>query len=129
MIFQERLLLQMKKRGWKQVDLCRAANISSSQATHLMNGRTKDPSLSTTAKISKALDVSLDYLAGLTDNPAGMSEEELDELRLNADAYALLDGFNKLPPEGKRSINEQMEFQLSKNRAQGPDSAVCEVVD
>lgn len=69
----------------------------------------------------------MDYLAGLTDNPAGMSEEELDELRLNADARALLDGFSKLPPEGKRSINEQMEFQLSKNRAQGPDSAVCEV--
>ena len=127
MTFQERLLLQMEKRNWKQVDLCRAANISSSQATHLMNGRTRDPSLSTAAKIANALDISMDYLAGLTDNPAGMSEEELDELRLNADARALLDGFNKLPPEGKRSINEQMDFQLSKNRAQGPDSAVCEV--
>lgn len=127
MTFQERLLLQMERRNWKQVDLCRAANISSSQATHLMNGRTRDPSLSTAAKIANALDISMDYLAGLTDNPAGMSEEELNELRLNADARALLDGFSKLPPEGKRSINEQMEFQLSKNGAQGPDSAVCEV--
>lgn len=115
MTFQERLLAEMNKRDWKQVDLCKAADISSSQATHLMGGRTKDPSLTTAAKVAKALDVSLDYLAGRTDSPIGICDEELDGLCIDAESRALLDGFGRLAPDGRRSISEQVEFQLSKS--------------
>lgn len=80
-----------------------------------MGGRTKDPSLTTAAKVAKALDVSLDYLAGRTDSPIGICDEELDGLRIDAESRALLDGFGRLAPDGRRSISEQVEFQLSKS--------------
>lgn len=120
MLFQQRLNEEMNARGWKQVDLCRAAGISSSQATHLMSGRTKDPTLTTAIKIAKALDVSLDYLAGRTDNPSGMTDEELAQLKIDAEARALLRGFELLPPEGKETVQEMVDFQLSKSRNQTP---------
>lgn len=116
MIFQERLNEELKAKGWKQVDLCKAAGISSSQATHLMNGRTKDPTLTTAGKIAEALDVSLDYLAGRTDNPAGMTADELVQMKIDAEARTLLRGFELLPPEGKTAIQDQVDFQLSKSK-------------
>lgn len=119
MVFQDRLNDELKARGWRQADLCRAAGISSAQATHLMNGRTKDPTLNTAIKIAKALDVSIDYLAGRTDNPEGMTDEEHAQMVINAEARALLRGFELLPPEGKETVQEMVDFQLSKSRDAG----------
>lgn len=115
MTFQERLNSSLEARGWRQSDLCKASGLSSAQATHLMNGRTKEPTLSTAAKIAEALDVSLDYLAGRTDNPAGICDEELEELRIDAETRAMLRGFSSLPPDGRDSIMEQVEFQQLKS--------------
>lgn len=117
MTFQERLNSSLEARGWRQSDLCKASGLSSAQATHLMNGRTKEPTLSTAAKIADALEVSLDYLAGRTDNPMGFCDEELGGLRIDAEARAMLRGFSSLPPDGRDSVMEQVELQQLKSAA------------
>ncbi len=118
---------ELLKRDMTPADLSRQLGWNTGVLSQYMNNPNRDPRLSTAAKIAKALDVSLDYLAGLTDNPSGMCAEELEGLRIDAEARTLLRGFDQLTPDGRHVIIEQVDFQLSKNRAQGPDSAVCEV--
>ena len=118
---------ELLKRDMTPADLSRQLGWNTCVLSQYMNNPNRDPRLSTAAKIAKALDVSLDYLAGLTDNPSGMCAEELEGLRIDAEARTLLRGFDQLTPDGRHVIIEQVDFQLSKNRAQGPDSAVCEV--
>lgn len=118
---------ELLKRDMTPADLSRQLGWNTGVLSQYMNNPNRDPRLSTAAKIAKALDVSLDYLAGLTDNPSGMCAEELEGLRIDAETRTLLRGFDQLTPDGRHVIIEQVDFQLSKNRAQGPDSAVCEV--
>ena len=94
-----------------------------------MSGRTKDPTLTTAIKIAKALDVSLDYLAGRTDNPSGMTDEELAQLKIDAEARALLRGFELLPPEGRETVQEMVDFQLSKSRNPTPPQRLLATAD
>lgn len=113
--FSKRIKEAMRIKGLKQVDLCRLTGEASSKISQLVNGKVEDPRLSTALKIADALDVSLDYLAGRTDNPAGLTSDELEGLRINAEARAMLRGFSLLPPEGRESVMEQVELQKLKS--------------
>lgn len=115
MSFSERMLKTLAEKGWSQADLCKATGYKSGLISQLATDPNRDPRLTTAAAIAKALDVSLDYMAGLTDNPSGMCPEELEGLRIDAEARALLRGFELLPREGKSAIKDQVDFQLSKS--------------
>ena len=60
----ERIQAAMEIREMTQADLARATGMNTSQITYIVNGRTKDPGFSQIVKIARALDVSLNYLAG-----------------------------------------------------------------
>lgn len=115
--FTDRLRLAMRNKGLKQVDLCNLTGEPSSKISQLTNGKVTDPRLSTAIKIAEALEVSLDYLAGRTDNPMGFCDEELEGLRIDAEASAMLRGFSSLPPDGRDSVMEQVELQQLKSAA------------
>lgn len=100
----------------KQVDLARESKEDPSKISQLVNGKVEDPRMSTLIKIASALEVSLDYLAGLTDNPRGFCG---DELPIDERAQMLLRGFELLPLEGKETVQEMVDFQLSKSRDAG----------
>jgi len=51
----------LDEKGWSQADLVKAAGISRSLASRLING-VRSPSSDTTHKVAKALGVSTDYL-------------------------------------------------------------------
>ncbi len=110
----------MEQKGWKQADLCRATGLQAGAIAQYMTKPDRDPRLSTAIKIADALDVSIDYLAGRTDNPSGLTDEELAALKIDAEARALLRGFELLPPEGKETVQDMVDFQLSKSRDQAP---------
>lgn len=116
---------ELLKRDMTPADLSRKLDWNTGVLSQYMNNPDRDPRLKTAAKIADALDVSLDYLAGRTENPSGMCAEELEGLRIDAEARALLRGFGGLTPEGKHVIMEQVDFQLSKNKAE--DNPVCDV--
>lgn len=102
-IFLERLQSLMDKKNVKQADICKLTGISSSQMHHLASGRTKSPSLSTACKIAIALDVSLDYLGGLIDEPRPIERDENGNIVLSESLLQrqLGDGFSKLNDEGQ----------------------------
>lgn len=115
MSFGKRLNAILLNRGITAADLSRKLGWNSGVLSQYLNKPDRDPRLSTAVKLADALDVSLDYLAGRTDNPAGMCDEELEGLRIDAEARAMLRGFTLLPPEGRASVAEQVDFQLAKS--------------
>lgn len=114
--FGDRLKKAMELKKWSQADLCRATNYESGVVSQYINKPERDPRLSTALTFANALDLSLDYLAGRTDNPMGFCDEELEDLYIDARARELLRGFELLTPEGKDAIQDQVDFQLSKSR-------------
>lgn len=112
MIFTERLNLVMNARGWRQIDLCKASGLTSSQVAYIVKGKTKDPTITTAARIAKALNVSLDYLAGLKDDPA---IERHSAPVMEIETVRLVEDFESLPEEGRGAILDQVEFQKMKS--------------
>ena len=115
--FGNRMLDSLERKGWSQADLCKATGLKSGLISQLATNDDRDPRLTTAAKIAEALEVSLDYLAGRTDNPMGFCDEELEGLRIDAEARAMLRGFSSLPPDGRDSVIEQVELQQLKSSA------------
>lgn len=123
--FSERLAHEMNEQGISQAELCRRTGLKSGHISPYLTSKTdRDPRISTVAKIANALDVSVDYLAGLTDNPSGFTEEELKQFRIDADIKALIFKYSQLPPERKEIIQETVDFQLSKSKAEGTSERV-----
>ena len=60
----ERIQNALDVRGMTQADLARKTGMSTGLIAQIVSGRTKDPHFMNVVKISRALDVSLDYLAG-----------------------------------------------------------------
>ena len=58
----ERLRRLIKKRGLKQVEVCRAVGLSPSRLSNYLSG-SREPDLETLSKIARFLDVRLDYFA------------------------------------------------------------------
>ena len=54
----------LERRGMKQADLARLSGLSTAQVAQIATGKTKDPRFLSVVKIAKALDVSLEFLAG-----------------------------------------------------------------
>ena len=60
----ERIQHLMIERDISQADLARMTGITTSNIAYIVNGKTQDPRLGSVLAIAKALNVSLDYLAG-----------------------------------------------------------------
>jgi len=60
----ERIRFAMEMRGMTQADLARATGMNTSNIAYIVTGQTKDPRFDSVVKIARALDVSLEYLAG-----------------------------------------------------------------
>ena len=60
----ERIQNALDVRDMTQADLARATGLSTGLIAQIVSGRTKDPHFSNVVKIARALDVSLNYLAG-----------------------------------------------------------------
>lgn len=60
----ERIQNALDVRGMTQADLARATGLSTGLIAQIVSGSTKDPRFSNVVRIARALDVSLEYLAG-----------------------------------------------------------------
>jgi transcriptional regulator with XRE-family HTH domain len=69
MTLGERIRQSRRARGMSQLALSRLVDISNNAMHKIEVGQTTDPRLSHVRAIAEALGVSLEYLAGLTDDP------------------------------------------------------------
>lgn len=83
--FNENLKRLMESRGINQKWLADEANTTEATISRYVNGIHK-PNVELIAKIAKALDVSVDYLLGLTSVPTSR-EERNPEVRILVSAY------------------------------------------
>lgn len=60
----DRIYAAMELRGMSQADLARATGMHTSIVSQICSGTTKNPTFANVVKIARALDVSLDFLAG-----------------------------------------------------------------
>ncbi|KAB8130306.1 helix-turn-helix transcriptional regulator [Gracilibacillus oryzae] len=92
LIFQERLKGLREEYEFKQEEMAKKLNISTSAYGYYEQGR-NEPSLETIKEISATFNVSTDYLLGLTNvkNSANLSADELNHL-----TYEELDSINFL---------------------------------
>ena len=65
-VIKERIAKEIADSGIKQCDIARQLNVHPSLITQYLNGRSA-PGLDTFAKLCVILDVSADYLLGITD--------------------------------------------------------------
>jgi transcriptional regulator with XRE-family HTH domain len=69
MTFGERLQSTRKRYGWSAIALAKQANVVYETVYRAEKGTHGAPRLDVVIKLAQALGVSIDYLAGLTDNP------------------------------------------------------------
>jgi len=72
------------KAGYKQEDIARKLNISTSAYGYYEQGR-NEPSLETLKQIAVIYDVSVDYLLGLIDTPKAKTLYQIDEYAILTD--------------------------------------------
>ena len=82
------------------------------------------PSFDNLVAAAKRMRVSIDYLTGLTDNPAMTTafyaSEKLAEYRtLSAEAYALARQWDRLPPAAQRAIRELLDTMKTMTEKRG----------
>lgn len=64
-----RIMLALAERQWGVHQLAKQSHVSLNAVQRICRGEGKQPSLWTVAQIAQALDMSIDYLAGLKDVP------------------------------------------------------------
>ena len=72
-IIGERLLKARKRRGWTQKELARAVETSASHLSSMEHGRV-GISIRTALAVARLLNVSVEYLAGMVDDPRSPSD-------------------------------------------------------
>lgn len=117
--FGQRLETVLTERDMTAADLSHKLGWNTGAISQYMNNPDRSPRLETALKIAKALNVSIDYLAGVVDQPT--------EYVRDPECRRLIAGFLKLPRKGKDEILSQLDYQLSKRTQQVPNSSVSGV--
>lgn len=118
MDFATNLNRLMKQANMTQAELARATNMSTAQIAYLCSGKTKDPKLSTMAKISFVLRCTLDELAGFIETTAPLDQtvvrtlvEEEKNPERSAQPYS-----NEPPSPTEQALAESMRALLREKR-------------
>jgi transcriptional regulator with XRE-family HTH domain len=68
-LFGKRVRLIRERRRWSQDELAARAGVSYNSVWRVENGTRQTPNLAIAARLAKALSTSLDWLAGIYDEP------------------------------------------------------------
>jgi len=127
-ILAQRVLLSRRDLHWRQEDLAEASGVSRGHISNVERGYTKNVGLDSVMSIAAALNVSVFYLMGATDDPLGglpPTDEDSDNLvraEINQPttrllAQRLLDLFLALP---RRDQDLLLSFAQSMATADQP---------
>lgn len=118
-VLQERLKDLRIENGYKQEDIAKKLNISTSAYGYYEQGR-NEPSIETLREIANTYDVSTDYLLGLIDAPKPQTMFKIDEdLILTKEELviikemkksSLLEDFSHSPKSHREKLYRYWEF-------------------
>lgn len=127
MSFGNRLSSILEERSMTRADLCRLTGLTSGHLTPYIKNPNRSPQLSTACKIALALDVSLDYLGGLIDEPRPIQRDESGRPvfpNLTPSEHEIVDAYRDSDARGQENI---LETARREKRAQGlPEADVRE---
>ncbi|MDO5300087.1 MAG: helix-turn-helix transcriptional regulator [Clostridia bacterium] len=103
-IFTDRIRLLILQKGLQQKQLASLCKLSPARLNNYLAGRT-EPSLDVLQALCKALDVSADYLIGLSDTPSIKSAITIPPSRIPRDPLS------DLPPEVREDVLSYAEFK------------------
>jgi len=122
--FNIRLINKMAEYGVSQADLCRKTGLATSMISHYCTGQ-RVPSVQVVAKIAKALNTSIDYLAAgdnctnIQDSPDGFSVAEKTQpyksghkRETEKDDKTLINNYHALNTDGKVKLRSYLEDLL-----------------
>lgn len=123
MNFGERILAILEAKNMTRADLCRVTGLKSSYLVGYIKNPDRSPTLSTACKIAIALDVSLDYLGGLIDEPRPIDWEQVREAaeQLSPEVREIVDAYESSNAQGKASI---MAVAQAQKRVERTDEAL-----
>ena len=70
MRLNERIKVAMDAKGYRPIDLARAAGMSKQKVSQILNGDTENPRMDTLIALANALDVDYNYIFGWDDTNA-----------------------------------------------------------
>jgi len=108
-LFKERLACARQMRDLTQADLSQKCGINPHMISDFEAG-IKEPCLSDLKKISIALEVSIDYLIGIRENPSGGKIRNSFEIQ-----------FRRLMPEERNTIRSLVEVLICKKTLHKPE--------
>ena len=104
-LFSQRMREARTKKGWSQAELARHAGITPAAVNQFENGPRK-PSLPILQSLASALEVSMDYLAGNT--------EQSNEFQVQSEWQEFYRGFSDLSEKDRELLKAQMEILKKK---------------
>lgn len=105
-IFRQRLKEIRLKRDWSQAELARQAGITPAAVNQFEKGP-RMPSLPILQNIAAALDVSIDYLAGVSDHP--------NEPKVADQFQSFYRSFSNLSDQDRKILEAQLEILQKKS--------------
>ena len=137
MSFGNRLNQLLLERDMTAATLSRMLGWNTGVISQYLNKPDRDPRLSTAVKVANALGVSVDYLAGLTDDPEPKfignvhpgAVSTRDDGTVNvfqvkgSDVHALVDDYEQCTPERRRMLASLARDLRDQSKETGEDSA------
>lgn len=100
----ERIRERRKYRRWSLNKLAQLAGVSQGYLSDVENGKVASPSASVLIKLAAALETSVDYLLGRTDDPSPPSLSDVDIIRAEMPLPPL--GWDELSEEEKEEVRD-----------------------
>ena len=120
MNYAERLKALRLECGMTQTELAKKSNLATSCIAMIESGK-REPSANTLICLSRALEVSTDYLLGLEDDfGVRVDDKEKKPDALSAEERRLLEGYREINAAGKKLVIQTVE--TLRNTAAGSGS-------
>ena len=108
MHYRDRLREWFADNDLKQKTIATELDISASVISNYMTGRTQMP-IEMLVKMARCFGVSVDYLAGVTDDPTPPA-------KLSKTEHQLIESFRVLNPQQKELILQNIQFMQKQNQ-------------
>ncbi|WP_019377709.1 helix-turn-helix domain-containing protein [Virgibacillus halodenitrificans] len=111
----QRIIKTRELKGWNQRELSRRVGLNASVMNRIESGErpVKDHEL---VKIASALEVTSDYLVGLSESPYRTQDEELEELLKDPNTQLMFHDWKNMSDEERKEAIDMIKYIMYKSK-------------